>query len=188
MTRPDVVIHHATNVAVASGDKALAAIDAAGIVRTARFSGWEVPLDDVQLADRTAVTSKCASKVPVSSVSETSEVQVMRSVVGVLAPAQVLNSLNGLGVPPVGVNVASMENVTAWSLVSSIQPLRPAVTIKVSPTHALIPRPNDALVISKRPIRIGHLLPHADLNVGRVAFGKGGQRRPASGSCTAGRS
>jgi hypothetical protein len=54
--------------------------------------------------------------------------------------------------------------------------------------HALIPRPNDALVISKRPIRLGYLVPHADLNVGRVAFGKGGQRRPASGSCTAGRS
>jgi hypothetical protein len=69
------------------------------------------------LADRTAVTSKCASKVPVSSVSETSEVQVMRSGLLVsLPPAHVLDSLNGSGVPPVGVNVPSIENVTAWYL------------------------------------------------------------------------
>jgi hypothetical protein len=47
MTRPDLVIHHANNAAVASGDKTLAAIDAAGIVRTARFNGWELPLADV---------------------------------------------------------------------------------------------------------------------------------------------
>jgi hypothetical protein len=47
VTRPDITIHHATTVAVASGDKALAAIDAASIIRTARFSGWELPLEDV---------------------------------------------------------------------------------------------------------------------------------------------
>jgi hypothetical protein len=47
MSRPEIAMHHATNAAVASGDKALAAIDAAGIIRTARFSGWEVPLADV---------------------------------------------------------------------------------------------------------------------------------------------
>jgi hypothetical protein len=47
MTRPDVVVHHGTDAAIASGDKALAAIDAAGVVRTARFSGWEVRLADV---------------------------------------------------------------------------------------------------------------------------------------------
>ena len=42
------------------------------------------------------MTSKCASKVPVSSVSETSAVQVMRSgLLASLPPAQVLDSLNG---------------------------------------------------------------------------------------------
>jgi hypothetical protein len=47
MTRPDLVIHHANNAAVASGDKTLATIDPAGIVRTARFNGWELQLADV---------------------------------------------------------------------------------------------------------------------------------------------
>ena len=47
MTRPDIVVHHAITTAVASGDEALAAIDAAGVVRTARFSGWELQLADV---------------------------------------------------------------------------------------------------------------------------------------------
>jgi len=47
MTRPDLVVHHGIDAAIVSGDRALAAIDAAGIIRTARFSGWELPLADV---------------------------------------------------------------------------------------------------------------------------------------------
>jgi hypothetical protein len=47
MTRPDIVVHHGLDAAIASGDRALAAIDATGIVRTARFSGWELRLADV---------------------------------------------------------------------------------------------------------------------------------------------
>jgi hypothetical protein len=47
VTRPDITIHHGTDAAIASGDRALAAIDAAGIIRTARFNGWELSLADV---------------------------------------------------------------------------------------------------------------------------------------------